>query len=80
MMKELLSYNEDFDKYSAVLNQRLENIRGMVNDKQTKHVEDELSNLDEFYSKLKLLMSNLSYVSSNDDFSRWFEQEENKEE
>lgn len=80
MMKELLSYNEDFDKYSAVLNQRLENIRGMMNDKQTKHVEDELSNLDEFYSKLKLLMSNLSYVSSNDDFSKWFEQEENKEE
>ena len=81
MMKELLSYNEDFDKYSAVLNQRLENIRGMVNDKQAKHVEDELLNLDEFYSKLKLLLSNLSYVSSsNDDFSKWFEQEENKEE
>lgn len=80
MMNELFSYNEDFDKYSAVLNQRLENIRGMLNDGQAKHVEDELSNLDEFYSKLKLLMSNLSYVSSNDDFSRWFEQEENKEE
>lgn len=80
MMNELLSYNEDFDKYSAVLNQRLENIRGMLNDGQAKHVEDELSNLDEFYSKLKLLISNLSYVSSNDDFSKWFEQEENKEE
>lgn len=81
MIKELLSYNEDFDKYSAVLKQKLENIRGMVNSRQIEHVEDELLNLDEFYSKLQLLLSNISYASSsNDDFSRWFEQEENKEE
>lgn len=81
MMKELLLYNEDFDKYSAVLNQRLENIREMLNSGQAKHVENELLSLDEFYSKLKLLLSNLSYVSSgNDDFSKWFEQEEDKEE
>lgn len=80
MMKELLSYKEDFDKYSTVLNQRLENIRKMLNDGQAKHVEDELSSLDEFYSKLRLLLSNLSYVnSSNDDFSKCFEQEEKKE-
>lgn len=80
MMKELLSYKENFDKYSAVLKQRLENIRGMLNNEQAKHVENELSNLDEFYSKLRLLLSNLSYVSSsNDDFSRWFEQEEKNE-
>lgn len=80
MMKELLLYKEDFDKYSAVLKQRLENIRGMLNNEQAKHVENELSNLDEFYSKLRLLLSNLSYVSSsNDDFSKWFEQEEKKE-
>lgn len=81
MIKELLLYNEDFDKYSAVLNQRLENIRGILNSGQAKHVENELLSLDEFYSKLKLLLSNLSYVSSgNDDFSKWFEQEEDKEE
>lgn len=80
MMKELLSYKEDFDKYSTVLNQRLENIREILNDGQAKHVEDELSSLDEFYSKLRLLLSNLSYVSTNDDFSKWFEQEEKKEE
>lgn len=81
MIKEILLYNEDFDKYSAVLNQRLENIRGILNSGQAKHVENELLSLDEFYSKLKLLLSNLSYVSSgNDDFSKWFEQEEDKEE
>lgn len=81
MMKELLSYNEDFDKYSAVLNQRLENIREMLNSEQIKHIESELLSLDEFYSKLQHLLSNISYASnSNDDFSRWFEQEENKEE
>ena len=81
MMKELLLYNEDFDKCSAVLNQRLENIREMLNSGQAKYVENELLSLDEFYSKLKLLLSNLSYVSSgNDDFSKWFEQEEDKEE
>lgn len=80
IMKELLSYKEDFDKYSAVLNQRIENIREILNSGQAKHVEDELLNLDEFYSKLRLLLSNLSYVnSSNDDFSKWFEQEEKKE-
>lgn len=80
MMKELLSYNEDFDKYSAVLNRWIGNIRGILNSGQAKYVENELSNLDEFYSKLRLLLSNLSYVSSsNDDFSRWFEQEEKKE-
>lgn len=80
MMKELLSYKENFDKYSTILKQRLENIRGMLNDEQAKHVEDELSSLDEFYSKLRLLLSNLSYVSSNnDDFSKWFKQEEKKE-
>ena len=81
MIKELLSYNEDFDKYSAVLKQKLENIRGMVNSRQIEHVESELLSLDEFYSKLQHLLSNISYASSsNDDFSRWFEQEENKEE
>lgn len=81
MIKELLLYNEDFGKYLAVLKQRLENIREMLNSRQIEHVEDELLNLDEFYSKLQLLLSNISYVnSSNDDFSRWFEQEENKEE
>ena len=81
MIKEILLYNEDFDKYSAVLNQRLENIRGILNSGQAKHVENELLSLDEFCSKLKLLLSNLSYVSSgNDDFSKWFEQEEDKEE
>lgn len=81
MIKEILLYNEDFEKYSAVLNQRLENIRGILNSGQAKHVENELLSLDEFYSKLKLLLSNLSYVSSgNDDFSKWFEQEEDKEE
>ena len=81
MIKELLSYNEDFDKYSAVLKQRLENIRGMLNSRQIEHVESELLSLDEFYSKLQHLLSNISYASSsNDDFSRWFEQEENKEE
>lgn len=81
MIKEILLYNEDFDKYSAVLNQRLENIRGILNSGQAKHVENEFLSLDEFYSKLKLLLSNLSYVSSgNDDFSKWFEQEEDKEE
>lgn len=80
MMKELLSYKENFDKYSTILKQRLENIRGILNDEQAKHVEDELSSLDEFYSKLRLLLSNLSYVSSNnDDFSKWFKQEEKKE-
>lgn len=80
MMKELLSYNEDFDKYSAVLNRWIGNIRGILNSGQAKYVENELSNLDEFYNKLRLLLSNLSYVSSsNDDFSRWFEQEEKKE-
>ena len=80
MIKELLSYNEDFDKYSVVLSQRLENTRVMLNSGQAKHVENELSNLDELYSKLRLLLSNLSYVSSsNDDFSKWFEQEEKKE-
>ena len=80
MMKELLSYNEDFDKYSAVLNRWIGNIRGMLNSGQAKYVENELSNLDEFYSKLRLLLSNLSYVSSsNDDFSKWFEQKEKKE-
>lgn len=80
MMKELLSYNEDFDKYSAVLNRWIGNIRGILNDGKVKYVENELSNLDEFYSKLRLLLSNLSYVSSsNDDFSKWFEQKEKKE-
>lgn len=59
MIKELLLYNEDFDKYSAVLKQRLENIRGMLNSRQIEHVEDELLNLDEFYSKLQLLLSNI---------------------
>ena len=81
MIKELLLYNEDFDKYSVVLKQRLENIRGMLNSRQIEHVESELLSLDEFYSKLQHLLSNISYASSsNDDFSRWFEQEENKEE
>lgn len=80
MMKELLLYKEDFDKYSAILNRWIENIREILNSGQAKHVENELSNLDEFYSKLRLLLSNLSYVSSNDDFSRWFEREESKEE
>lgn len=80
MMKELLLYKEDFDKYSAILNRWIENIREILNSGQAKYVENELSNLDEFYSKLRLLLSNLSYVSSsNDDFSRWFEQEEKKE-
>lgn len=80
MMKELLLYKEDFDKYSAILNRWIENIREILNSGQAKHVENELSNLDEFYSKLRLLLSNLSYVSSsNDDFSKWFEQEEKKE-
>ncbi len=73
MIKELLSYNEDFDKYSAVLKQKLENIRGMVNSRQIEHVESELLSLDEFYSKLQHLLSNISYASSsNDDFSRCF--------
>lgn len=81
MIKELLLYNEDFDKYSAVLKQRLENIRGMLNSRQIEHVESELLSLNEFYSKLQHLLSNISYASSsNDNFSRWFEQEENKEE
>ena len=81
MIKELLSYNEDFDKYSAVLKQKLENIRGMLNSRQIEHVESELLSLNEFYSKLQHLLSNISYASSsNDNFSRWFEQEENKEE
>lgn len=80
MIKELLLYNEDFDKYSVVLKQRLENIRGMLNSRQIEHVESELLSLDEFYSKLQHLLSNLSYVSSNnDDFSKWFKQEEKKE-
>lgn len=81
MIKELLLYNEDFDKYSAVLKQRLENIRGMLNSRQIEHVESELLSLNEFYSKLQYLLSNILYASSsNDNFSRWFEQEENKEE
>lgn len=67
MIKELLLYNEDFDKYSAVLKQRLENIRGMLNSRQIEHVESELLSLNEFYSKLQHLLSNISYASSSND-------------